>query len=287
MAYETWWVVHLYIYIALALAFSHQLATGAAFVGHPFARTFWTALWIGTGATVLCFRVLVPLARSLRHDLVLERVEHEGPGCVSLICRGRALERLRVAGGQFFHWRFLQRGLWWQAHPYSLSAMPTRSQLRLTVKDLGDHSAELSALKPGTRIAIEGPYGAFTKEAHTGAGVVLVGAGVGVTPVRALLEDLPDGTDVDVILRASTVDELFLRDEIDELVAQRAGRLHELVGPRDAVRLNADALLELVPDLAARDLYVCGPAGLAEAVIWAAQRAGVPANRIHLEDFAP
>src|SRR4051794_35978092 len=48
MAYETWWSVHLYTYLALFLSFSHQIDTGAAFVGHPVARLWWTALWLAT-----------------------------------------------------------------------------------------------------------------------------------------------------------------------------------------------------------------------------------------------
>jgi DMSO/TMAO reductase YedYZ heme-binding membrane subunit len=53
MRYETWWAVHLYTYLALALSFSHQLATGASFVGHPVARVWWTARWLLTAGTVL------------------------------------------------------------------------------------------------------------------------------------------------------------------------------------------------------------------------------------------
>src|SRR3954454_16207952 len=46
MAYETWWAVHLYTYLALFLSFSHQIDTGASFVGHPLARLWLTALWV-------------------------------------------------------------------------------------------------------------------------------------------------------------------------------------------------------------------------------------------------
>ena len=112
--------------------------------------------------------------------------------------------RSRHAGGQFLQWRFLRRGLWWQAHPYSLSAAPSGRHLRITVKDLGDHSRALARLRPGTRVAIEGPYGAFTAGARRGDRVLLIGAGVGITPIRALLQELPRGTDVVVVLRAST-----------------------------------------------------------------------------------
>jgi predicted ferric reductase len=286
MAYETWWGVHLYTYLALALAFSHQVTTGAAFVGHPVARAWWTAVWLGTAGVVVAYRVLLPTWRSLRHRLRVVAVEHEAPGVVSLVCRGHRLDRLAFHGGQFLQWRFLARGLWWQAHPYSPSALVHDSHLRVTVRDLGDHSGLLARLKPGTRIAVEGPYGTFTKHARRGDRVLLVGAGVGVTPLRALLEDLPAHVQADVILRASTPQELVLREEMARLAGQRGGRVHELIGPRTEVRVDRDALRGLIPDLAERDVYVCGPDGFADRIVRAARGAGVRGDRIHRESFA-
>jgi ferredoxin-NADP reductase/DMSO/TMAO reductase YedYZ heme-binding membrane subunit len=286
LAYETWWSVHLYTYLALFLSFSHQVDTGASFVGHPWARTWWTALWLGTLALVLACRVGLPVWRSLRHAITVESIEPEGPGTYSVLLKGRRLHRLPVAGGQFLQWRFLQRGLWWQAHPYSLSAAPARRRLRITIKALGDHSTALARLRPGTRVAIEGPYGAFTADHRHSDRVLLIGAGVGITPIRALLGELPRRVDVTVILRGSAREELVLREEIAELVRRRGGRLHELVGPREEVRLDARRLAALVPQLADRDVYVCGPDGFTAVVLAAARDAGVPAARLHHESFA-
>jgi predicted ferric reductase len=285
MRHETWWVVHLYTYLALALSFSHQLATGASFVTHPVARAWWTVLWLATAGTVLAFRIGLPVWRSARHSLRVVAVQHESPGVVSLVCEGRALDRLTVAGGQFLQWRFLTPGLWWQAHPYSLSALPSPTHLRVTVKDLGDHSAALSRLRPGTRVAIEGPYGAFTRHARTSDRVVLVGAGVGITPIRALLEDLPRHVEADVILRGSSHEELPLLDEVRALVSARGDRLHELVGPRASVSVDPRTLRRRVPDIALCDVYVCGPRGFTTLLVDAARGAGVPASCIHREAF--
>src|SRR3954451_15166701 len=196
MAYETWWSVHLYTYLALFLSFSHQVDTGASFVGHPVARFWWTALWLGTLAVVVASRVALPVWRSLRHQIRVLPVTPAGPGVVTVRLRGRRLDRLPVAGGQFFQWRFLRRGLWWQAHPYSLSAVPSGNRLQITVKSLGDHSAALARLKRGTRVAIEGPYGTFTPDARRSNKLLLVGAGVGSAPILSLLQDLPARTDV-------------------------------------------------------------------------------------------
>jgi ferredoxin-NADP reductase/DMSO/TMAO reductase YedYZ heme-binding membrane subunit len=286
MAYETWWSVHLYTYLALFLSFSHQVGAGASFIGHPVARAWWTTLWVGTLALVVVSRVGLPVWRSLRHRLVVERVTPAGPDAFSVLLRGRRLDRLPVAGGQFFQWRFLRSGMWWQAHPYSLSAAPTGRHLRITIKALGDHSAALARLQPGTPVAIEGPYGVFTADARSRERALLVGAGVGITPVRALLEELPAATDVVVVLRGSTPDDLVLRDEIAAHVDHRGGRLVELVGPRERVRLDARALRAIVPDVAHRDVYVCGPDGFQDGFVHAARRAGVPEQQIHHETFA-
>jgi ferredoxin-NADP reductase/DMSO/TMAO reductase YedYZ heme-binding membrane subunit len=286
MAYETWWSVHLYTYLALFLSFSHQVDTGASFVGHPAARAWWTALWLGTLALVLVARVGLPVWRSLRHDLKVVGVTGEGPDAFSVLLRGRRLDRLPIAGGQFLQWRFLRRGMWWQAHPFSLSAAPTGRHLRITIKMLGDHSAALARLRPGTRVAIEGPYGVFTADARHSDRVLLVGAGVGITPVRALLEELPEDADVVVVLRGSRPEDLVLRDEVAEQVARRRGRLHALLGPRERVPLDAGALTALVPDIARRDVYLCGPEPFQDALIAASLQAGVPPAHLHHESFA-
>lgn len=285
IAYETWWAVHLYTYLAMALAFAHQLTAGAAFVADPAARAWWSAIWaLGVGA-VLVFRFGLPLYRSVRHDLRVVAVRPEAPGVVSVVVRGRDLDRLGVRGGQFLQWRFLRRGLWWQAHPYSLSAMPRRDHLRVTVKALGDHSAGLAALPVGTRVAVEGPYGTLTDEVRTSERVLLVGGGVGVTPLLALLEDLPVGVDAAVVLRAHSAQDLVHHDEVVAQVERLGGQLHTLVGPRQRARVDAATLRRLVPDAALRDVYVCGPESLNRAVRAASAGLGVPASRVHVESF--
>lgn len=283
---ETWWVLHLYMYLALALSFAHVIALGPAFVGHPFTRVVWSVVWAATAGTVLVYRFGLPVVRSLRHRLRVVEVHREAPGVVSVVMAGRNVERLAVSGGQFIAWRFLARGMWWQAHPYSLSALPQPPYLRITVKQVGDHSAAVARLKRGTRVAIEGPYGNVTRHARTAKKVVLVAGGIGVTALRSLLEDLPRGTDPVVILRASSEHQLVLRDEMAELVRHRKGTMHELVGSRQQVALTGRRLLELVPDVAGRDLYACGPPGMVEDVVAAASSAGVPQHAIHYEVFS-
>jgi ferredoxin-NADP reductase len=243
-------------------------------------------MWVGTLATVIAARIGLPIWRSLRHRLRVVAVTPDASGTVSVLMAGRGLDRIPVYGGQFFQWRFLVPGMWWHAHPYSLSAVPSNNQLRITVKDLGDHSAALARLKPGTPVAIEGPYGTFTPDARSSDKLMLVGAGVGSAPILSLLQDLPGGTDVVVLLRASTEDELILRDEIADEVRRRGGQLLELPGSRQDWPLDPGSLRTLVGDVRHRDAYVCGPEAFTTALADSLKRAGIPASRIHFESFA-
>jgi predicted ferric reductase len=285
LKYETWWVVHLYMYLALALAFAHQIVTGGSFVGHPLSRGVWIAVWIATAGMVIVFRVLQPITRNLRHQIRVASVREEAPGVISVICSGRHLERLGVSGGQFFQWRFFTKELWWHSHPYSLSALPRPPYIRVTIKALGDQSRAVAQLKPGTRVAIEGPYGAFTHHVRSSDRVALIGAGVGITPLRALLEDLPESIAITVVVRASTPEDVVHRDEVAALVAQRGGDFHEIIGSRHQVSFDARALRRLIPDLTRCDVYVCGPEGFSHGVVAAARKLGVRYDRIHHEAF--
>lgn len=283
---ERWWLIHLYMYLALALSYAHVIALGPSFVGHPLTQLVWALAWISTAGVVLGYRFGLPVIRTLRHRLEVVEVRPEGPGVVSVILRGRKLERLPVSGGQFLLWRFLTRGMWWQAHPYSLSALPHPPYLRLTVKNVGDHSGGLARIAPGTKVAIEGPYGAFTRHAQQRSRALLIAGGIGVTALRSLLEDLPKRSAPVVIVRASSEADLVLRREIAELVHNKRGQLHEVIGGRDRVQLDQRALLRMVHDIIERDVYICGPEEFVADVLQMVKYLGIADESIHHEAFA-
>jgi ferredoxin-NADP reductase len=237
---------------------------------------------------IIWWRIGIPLGRSLRHNLRVEKVVVEGPGVISVVMKGRKLTELAAEGGQFFGWRFAAKGHFLMSHPYSLSAAPTAHHLRITVKDLGDHSRSLAELRASTRVFVEGPYGAFTAGRATMRHVVLVGGGVGITPVRALIDEFKNGVQMDVIYRASRKEDLVLREELDYLEYHSNGsiRVHYLVGSRKDYPMGADALKKLVPAIADADVYICGPGPLVETVKQAVEDLGVPKNRFHDEAFA-
>jgi predicted ferric reductase len=297
LRYESWHLLHLYAYVGVALSVPHEIWTGKDFSTSQLARGYWWGVYLLALAAVLVFRVGVPAWRTVRHGITVTSVRRESPDVVTVHMGGRGLHRLPVQAGQFFVWRFLDGPGWSRGNPYSLSAAPRVDHVQITAKDLGDGSARLAGLRPGTRVLIEGPYGRLTGEHLAGDRLAMLACGIGITPMRALLEDL-DYLPGDAVLvyRARSKPDLIFRTELDELAAQRGITIHYLTGPRIPGRASwlpkrfadyrdSDALLRLIPDLSRRDVFVCGPDAWMAAAAAASREAGLPEDQLHLERF--
>ncbi|MFG2135141.1 ferric reductase-like transmembrane domain-containing protein [Streptomyces sp. NPDC048751] len=286
LRYETWHGLHLLLYVALGLSFVHQLLETTTFSSSAPAKIYWWALWLAAFGALVTGRIVMPLWRNAYHRFRVTAVVPESDNVVTVHVTGRHLDRLPARAGQFCIWRFPGHHPWWSANPFSLSAAPDGRTLRLTAKAVGDASAGLRHLPIGSRAFVEGPYGAFTSLQRTRPGVVLIAGGVGITPVRALLEEETAG-DVVVLYRVRSENEAVLVDEVRALVASRGGRLHLLTGRTGEGRspFEPESLRALVPDIVERDVYVCGPPRMTSAVLSALRTLKVPHRHVHAERF--
>jgi len=292
LKYETWQFVHLYTYLAIALAFGHELAVGYDFSDDRLAVGYWIALYVAVVACVLIFRVGQPLRLALRHRLRVAAIVPESSSAVSIYMTGRNLGYLRSQAGQFFKWRFLAGDGWWKAHPFSLSAAPNDQFLRITVKNVGDGTREIQTLHPGTAVIAEGPYGVFTSSRRRHPRALLIAGGIGITPLRALLEELPGGKGAVVLLyRAREWEDVLFRTEIEDMIAARRGTVHYIIdggridnGADDA--FSARSLRQRVPDIARREVFICGPGPMMTALHESLRQLQIPESQIHYERFA-
>jgi predicted ferric reductase len=289
LPYELWHTIHMFLYVAVALALIHQAYEGSTFKQNLFTTAYWWVLWTVAIVALLVGRVIVPLIRNARHQFRVAAVVPESPDVTSVYVTGRDLHKLRAQAGQFMIWRFLTPGRWWQANPFSLSAAPDGRHLRLTAKAVGRTSSGLRTLPIGARVYIEGPYGALTSLHRTKPGTLLIAGGVGITPIRALLEELGQG--VVLLYRVHAMTDAVLLEELKKLARARGAILHVLTGRTGAgnppnIPFAPQNLAHFVPDIAHRDVFICGPAAMTDAVVVSLKQLGVPRTQIHAEKFA-
>jgi predicted ferric reductase len=294
LRYESWHLLHLYGYLGVGLALPHQLWTGQEFLHSPAATVYWWTLWAVAAAAIVVWRIWLPLWRSARYRLRVAGVVRESSDVVSVYLTGQRLDRLSLRAGQFINVRFLSQPGWTRANPFSLSMAPNGHTIRITAKALGEGSARLGHLRPGTRVLFEGPYGRLSSRVRTQRKVVLAGAGVGITPLRALAEGLEYAPGEAIMLQRYTAEPLFAR-ELEVLAAERGLHVLHLPGPRrtptSVLGPAAQGMPELIalrrwiPDLIERDVFLCGPSAWTEALERLVRSAGVPADRVHTESF--
>ncbi len=285
LPYGVWHGMHACTYLILLFVYGHQFADGQQFVLSHAAHLYWATLYVLVIAAVVYGRGIAPVLLNLRHDLRVDAVVPETPGVTSIYLTGKRLDRFPAIAGQYVRWRFLSSGDWWRSHPFSLSAAPNGGYLRITVKAVGDFSERLQTPAPGTRVFAEAPTGEFTADHRVRTSAVLIAAGSGIAPIRAIMETLPYGSIV--LYRARTPEDFTFQAEIDKLATSRRMKVHYLAGHRDeySALTEPEGLRKMVPDIAARDVYVCGPRAFATDVQRALIEARVPHRQVHLDAF--
>jgi len=286
MSYETWYFVHLLAYAGFAISFSHEIVWGELFSNDAFSRWIWIALHVGVGVMLIRGRWGRFIAAATRPMRIAETTRLND-NTTELRLAGGALHKMVGDAGQFVIVRPLAKGLWWQAHPFSLSAAPTTDGLKISVKSLGDGSAAIGRLPVGTRVVIEGPFGACTPRAIEDRKVLFIVGGIGVTPVKAMLERLDGRNQPIVLYRASRHDDLIYANELRGMAKALGGELMTLVGPTATLAakdpFSGKVLRRAIPDLSERVALLCGP----ERLLWAGRaglrEAGVASEDIHFE----
>lgn len=291
LPYERWYWVHLMVYVATIFSFGHQVHVGGSFIGQGLAVAYWYALFGVVGASVAWWRFGEPAYNFWRFGFRVDRLVRETSDTVSVYIRGRGLGAWRARPGQFVIIWIPRPGFWLEQHPFSLSMVPSGKEIRLTIKAVGDYTRRLhDRLKPGDPIVVAGPYGTFTPEPSKRSRLYIAG-GVGITPLRAMIEAESVGEQSVLVYGSRTHDDIIFADELKEFSSTRGLKVHHILsnvpGSGPAVGyVNIETIAHFVPDFLERDIYLCGPPVMMHGLTRALLAAGVPAARLHSERFA-
>jgi predicted ferric reductase len=291
LKFEHWYWVHLMTYGAVVLAWGHQLKNGGDFVNNPIFVAYWYALYIFVFGNLLYFRFIIPFYRSFKHQFVVERVIKETDKATSVYITGKYLTDYKIDPGQFLILRFLQKGFYLESHPFSLSNMPIDGKLRVTIKNVGDYTQKIQLLQAGTRIFVEGPYGVFVSTSKTRKKILFIAGGIGITPIRSLLEQaLRQKKDVILMYGNTYKKDVIFKQEIDALQKIFPFKVYYIFSQEPTYtgekgRINEEKLHRLVRDIQNREIYFCGPKEMLHSMKICFSNMKIPSSHIHYEEF--
>lgn len=294
LKFETWYAVHMLNYLAIALVPWHQLTNGGDFLTNEAFANYWIGLYLFTAACVLYWRFAKVFIKSVRHQFTVQKIVKETPTATSVYITGRRMDKFKAKGGQFVLVRFLSKKLWSQEHPFSLSRLPDGETIRLTIRQLGDFTNEVPNIAPGTKVAVSGPFGAFTHQRRETQKVLYIAGGIGITPIRSMIEQQAlmgeSGNAVLLYGNRSESDTIFLQ-ELHE-ISQRIGMpIHNVLSDQKGYKgelgfIDQEKIGRLVPDVRERDVFLCGPPPMMAAIVKQLKAIGVPDSQIHYERFS-
>ena len=222
----------------------------------------------------------------------IERIERETDDAVTVLIKpgwewpghrpGQYL-RLGIAVDGIHHWR-----------AYSLTSAPSRADgcIAITPKLVpgGRVSPFLfSRARPGAIVRLGGVEGTFVLPDPLPPRLLFISAGSGITPIASMLRDLAAGgrmRDVVHVHCSRTREGVLFASELQRLAECERGYSLQLRISGERGRLRPAELDELCADWRERETFLCGPAGLLDAVAEHHRGAGV-SQRLHVEHFQP
>jgi len=284
MPYEIWYLLHLTVYLAIAMTFLHQVGIGGDFIHNVWFTAFWYAFYTFAFVIWLRYRVFNIIILELKHGFRVSSVTQVANNTYSVTLTGRNVATFAFKPGQYATWRIMSRTLFYEAHPFSISSPAGADYLQFTVKASPSFTERVARLAPGTPVLVDGPRGSFTAErAVDTRRAVLIAGGIGITPYMSTIEELlAMGKEVTLLYSARTQQDVAFRQELLDLQAKGVKISLFLTEHNQII---TDDVLRTIP----KDdttVYVCGPDAMSISFAASLEALGIHKKQIITERFA-
>jgi predicted ferric reductase len=298
LSYEWWHVTHRMLAPAVLIAALLHIFMVNGFTGTRPMKALWIVYASGFIGIAIYHRIYIPLRIWQKPWTVVHNVQELGEAR-TLVLSPVGHDGVSFEPGQFAWLSLGKTPFYGEEHPISFSSSaedPTRGEVSFTIKALGDWSSTVvPKIQPGARAWVDGPYGVFSPDREQGPGYVLLGGGIGITPLYSMCRTMADRGDVRPVLLfygGRDVQELTFRSELDQLtrrmnlkctyVLERASA--DWHGERGFI--DANLLRRYLPQQHKRFQYfICGPLAMMDAMERILPAMGIAPENIHTERF--
>ncbi|MFA6430369.1 MAG: ferric reductase-like transmembrane domain-containing protein [Candidatus Paceibacterota bacterium] len=276
--YEVWYLSHLPIYFAIAIAFEHQIQTGDMSQGG--AMFYWYLINLLTISILISYRFIKPLYLFLNHQFVVEKIIKENHNVYSIYLTGRNMKKYKFQSGQYATLIFMQKNMWFH-HPFSFSDTKNGRNLRFSIKSSGDFTSKIEKINVGTRVWMDGPLGTFTLDKSVKKKFLFIAGGIGITPILSILKSIPNNKDSILMYSNKTQSDIIFHEEINRNVL----KTYYFNTNETGERINIGKIKEICPDYKDRDIYICGPVQMKDSIVKELRSNNLTAKQIHFEKF--
>ncbi len=292
VARHIWKFTHNFFGLLLLLIVIHMVLADGEIMRFPLLR-IWFGIWISVAIFCyiyirLLYRYLGPLydyhvVSTREFDKVIE-IE---------LAPTHPRREIHSEPGQFVWVNFLTSTLRSEPHPFTISSRPKSKNIRLSVKELGDWTANLPTLEPGAKAKVWGPYGrfgrAFVDNLHSKE-IVLIAGGIGVTPFVSMLESelfrSKDSQTTYLLYSIQDTSDNYYDDRFAILETEISHFRYHLHRTDLDGYLDLEKIQSIVGRLEDKVFLICGPGAMMDAIKSQLLDHDVSLTQIFTEDFS-
>ncbi len=194
-------------------------------------------------------------------------------------------QMMTYLSGQFAFFSFLSSGVSSESHPFSISSSDVDTNLKITVKNLGDYTGTLINLKQGDNVIVDGPYGNFSYKNVTNKNQIWIAGGIGITPFYSMAQVLNEEYYIDFYYCVKEEGEAVYVKELQDIALKNPNFKFNLWSTKDKGFINGEIMSTESGGLADKDIFFCGPPILMNSLKEQFISLGININKIHYENF--
>lgn len=297
LAYGWWMLIHYLLALAIGAAGLAHILAVKGYTAHPVVHGLMIGYFVGFLIPMIRYRFWEYFRMTGRPWKVVDNRD-EGAGVRTLVLEPVGHPGFDFQPGQFA-WLSTGHPVKTEHHPISIASsaeLGPERRVEFSIRNLGDWSGtRVPQVAPGSTMYLNGPFGGFSLDREPGQGFVLVGGGIGITPLRSMILTMRDRGDVRPVILfygARDWNAIVYREELQALERQLNLKIVWVFEKPDPGWIGEKGYI--TPELLKRHLpaqfqryqyFMCGPTPMMNAVEEHLATVGVPRTRIHSERF--
>lgn len=296
--YEAWQIMHGLLALFILIASLFHIFILGRYTSTGLMKVMWLMYAVIVVGLILYYKIVTPLLRWNKRWQVIENRLERGDSH-TLVLEPDGHDGFAFEPGQFAWIKKGSTPFGIGQHPISFSSsgdVPPGGSIAFTIKKLGDWSSELVPnIQPGDYMWIDGPHGVLSSDREQGMGYILIGGGIGITPLYSMCQTMAERGDARPVILfygGEYWDSLTFREEIEQLKNDLDLTIvFVLANPAEGWEgedgfIDKEIIERYLPEQYQRYVYfVCGPKPLMDSMEVALPALGVPAEKVFSERF--